>query len=241
MFNYCLAIPARFNSSRLPGKPLLNIKGKKLIERVWLKCLKVVPHKRIFILTDDKRIYKFCSLKKMNVIMTSKKNKTGTDRIYEFSKKYKFDCYINVQGDEPLINTNDIRKFIKIAKKNPDLVHNGMTKIKSKDDFFNHNIPKVVVNKRSELLYMSRAPIPINKKGEHVKSFKQVCIYSFPKNKLNLFGKIKEKSKNENIEDIEILRFIDNEVKVKMIEFQKSSIAVDTLSDLMKVRKIVRD
>ena len=75
--------------------------------------MEVVPNKRIFILTDDKRIYKFCSLKKMNVIMTSKKNKTGTDRIFEFSKKYNFECYINVQGDEPLIDTNDIRKFIK--------------------------------------------------------------------------------------------------------------------------------
>ena len=241
MFNYCLAIPARFNSSRLPGKPLLNIKGKKLIERVWLKCLEVVPNKRIFILTDDKRIYKFCSLKKMNVIMTSKKNKTGTDRIFEFSKKYNFECYINVQGDEPLIDTNDIRKFIKIAKNNRNLVYNGMTKIKNKKDFYNYNIPKVVTNERSELLYMSRAPIPINKKGKHISSFKQVCIYSFPKNKLNLFGKFKKKSKNENIEDIEILRFVDNGIKVKMIEFQKSSIAVDTVSDLIKVRKIVKD
>ena len=97
-----------------------------------------------------------------------KKNKTGTDRIFEFSKKYNFECYINVQGDEPLIDTNDIRKFIKIAKNNRNLVYNGMTKIKNKKDFYNYNIPKVVTNERSELLYMSRAPIPINKKGKHI-------------------------------------------------------------------------
>ena len=241
MLNYCIVIPARYNSTRLNGKPLATIKGKKLIERVWLQCVKAVDKKYIYILTDDLRIKNFCESNSMNVVMTSKKHLTGTDRVCEFSKKYIFDYYINVQGDEPLIDPKDIKYFLNKIKIYPDTILNGKTKIRDKKEFFNLNIPKVVTNEKYDLMYMSRSPIPISKNGIHKKSYKQVCIYSYPRKKLKFFGSHKIKSKNEIIEDIEILRFLDNNYKIKMIEFKNSSIAVDTYSDLIKVRKIVKD
>ena len=116
-----------------------------------------------------------------------------------------------------------------------------MTKITNETEYKSKNIPKVVTDKNNNLLYMSRAPIPSSKFNKMNKSYKQVCIYSFPRKYLQIFGKLKYKSKNEKIEDIEILRFLDNSIKVKMVEFSNTSIAVDTYTDLKKVRKIVEN
>jgi len=238
---YYLVIPARYNSKRFPGKPLIDICGIPMIIRTYNQCKKVVPKSKILIATDDKRIQKVCEKEKINVIMTSKKCLTGTDRVAEVAKKFKADFYLNIQGDEPLCNPTDIKKLLTAAKKNPKTIINGYTDIKEKKQFYSPNIPKAVFDNKENLLYMSRSPIPINKKQKFVKAWRQVCIYSFPYKSLKIYNSVKKKTTLESIEDLESNRFLELGYQVKMLKMSNKSVAVDTKEDLVKVRKLVKD
>jgi len=240
MKDYLLIIPARYDSKRLPGKPLLDIRGIPMIVRTFNQCIKVVPRSKILIATDDKRIQKICELKNINTIMTSKKCLTGTDRIAEVAKKIKKDFYINVQGDEPICNPKDIKKIIEHAKKNPNQVINGFTEIKDKKQFYSPNIPKVVFDNDYNLMYMSRSAIPSNKKKQLIKAWRQVCIYSFSYKSLKNYTSVLKKTNLESIEDLESIRFLELGYKVKMLKMSNKSVAVDTKEDLLKVRKLVK-
>ena len=171
--------------------------------------------------------------------MTSPDCLTGTDRIYEASKKINADLYINIQGDEPLINPDDIRKVIKTSEKYPEKIINAMCPILTSEDFDNPSIPKVVISQSGKLLFISRSPIPVNKKRNFISAMKQVCIYSFPSDKLGLFGQMKNKTPLEEIEDIEILRFLEMGIDIKMVEVSSSSIAVDHPEDIEKVLEVL--
>lgn len=168
--------------------------------------------------------------------MTSTNCLTGTDRVAEVAKKIKCDFYINVQGDEPFFYPNDLKKLIKEALKNPKQIINGYSEIKDKKLFYNSSIPKVVFDNQKYLLYMSRGPIPSSKEMRLKKGWRQICAYSFPREALKNFNKQKVKSKLEAIEDIEILRFIENGYKVKMIKMSNKSLAVDNKEDLAKAK-----
>ena len=172
--------------------------------------------------------------------MTSKKCLTGTDRIAEVAKKIKRDFYINVQGDEPYCNPNDIKKIIKYAKKNPNQIINGFTEIKDKKLFYSPSIPKVVFDNNLNLIFMSRSPIPSNKKKQFIKAWRQVCIYSFSYQSLKNYTSVKKKTVLESIEDLELNRFLELGYQVKMLKMSNKSIAVDTKEDLIKVRKFVK-
>jgi 3-deoxy-manno-octulosonate cytidylyltransferase (CMP-KDO synthetase) len=241
MGDYLIIIPARYSSKRLPGKPLIDINGIPMVIRTFNQCKKAVPASKIIIATDDKRIQKICSKNGINSIITSKKCLTGTDRIAEVAKKIKKSFYINVQGDEPICNPKDIKKIVNFAKKNPNLIINGYTEIKDKEMFYSPNVPKVVFDKNQKLLYMSRAPIPSNKKQTFIKSWRQVCIYSFPYKSLKIYTSIKKKTTLELIEDLESNRFLELGYQVKMLKMSNKSVAVDTKEDLVKVRKLVKD
>ncbi|MDC3144456.1 3-deoxy-manno-octulosonate cytidylyltransferase [Pelagibacteraceae bacterium] len=239
--NFLIVIPARYNSTRFPGKPLVKIKDKTMIQMVWESCVMSSSVDNVVIATDDSRIAKHCEKVGMNYVLTSKKCKTGTDRLIEVAKKHTYDFYVNVQGDEPLVSDNDIRKVIEFHKKNKNQIVNCFTKIKDKKEFMNLNVPKVVINKKNELIYISRSPIPINKKNEFKKAYKQVCIYCFPRSVLLRKGIYNKKSNVEKVEDIEIIRFLEYGDKIKMLELKKTTVAVDTPSDLTRVRKIVQN
>ena len=240
MTNYLLVIPARYGSKRLEGKPLLDIGGIPMIIRTFNQCAKAVHRSKIIVATDDKRIQKICELKMINTIMTSKKCLTGTDRIAEVAKKIKRDFYINVQGDEPYCNPNDIKKIIKYAKKNPNQIINGFTEIKDKKLFYSPSIPKIVFDNNLNLIFMSRSPIPSNKKKQFIKAWRQVCIYSFSYQSLKNYTSVKKKTILESIEDLELNRFLELGYQVKMLKMSNKSIAVDTKEDLIKVRKFVK-
>jgi len=233
-----IIIPARYDSSRLPGKPLINICGKSMINRTYEQCCKSMKEESVFVATDDMRIYNHCKELNMNVIMTPSDCKTGTDRVYEASKKIKADIYINVQGDEPIINPEDINTVISASIKTPDKVINAMCSI-SKSDFNNPTIPKVVTRPDKSLLYSSRVGIPVNKDLLFSKAKKQVCIYAFPKQSLKDFSRIENKTSLEELEDIEILRFLELGYEVQMVDVSNSSLAVDVSADIEKVEKIL--
>jgi 3-deoxy-manno-octulosonate cytidylyltransferase (CMP-KDO synthetase) len=233
-----MVIPARIGSKRLKNKPMINLKGKTMIERTFLQCTKAFNKELIYVATDSKIILKHCKKKKIKCILTSKNCLTGTDRVAEVAKKIKVDSYINVQGDEPLFNPKDIKKLVKISKNYPDEILNGYCAISDKNLFRNINIPKVVFSKQNNLLYMSRAEIPGNKKSVFREAYRQVCAYVFPRSKLLAFKKNK-KTKFENIEDIEILRFLELGFKVKMVKLSQISKSVDTKSDIKKILGLI--
>jgi 3-deoxy-manno-octulosonate cytidylyltransferase (CMP-KDO synthetase) len=162
--NYYVIIPARFASSRLPGKPLVDIGGKSMIQRTYEQCLKAAPAEKIYVATDDERIAAHCRDRGINVVMTSPDCLTGTDRVAEAAKVLEADYYINVQGDEPVIPPDDIRAVIRAAEKGTDEIIAGYTEILDEKDYFSPAIPKMVLSEAGYLMYMSRAPIPGNKK-----------------------------------------------------------------------------
>ena len=236
--NYILVIPARYKSTRFPGKPLTLIEGKTMIQRVYEQCLQSVSSEKIYIATEDIRILDYCESIGIKCLLTSKKCLTGTDRVGEIAKIIDADYYINVQGDEPIFNPLDIDLLInELTKKKESLydVYCGFTKINEAERFFSNDVPKTVVNQKNELLYMSRSAIPGNKKGNFNIGFRQVCAYAFSKKSLNEFCSLKKKTFLEEQEDIELLRFLELGIKIKMVKMSEESIPVDREEDIQKV------
>ena len=236
-----IIVPARFGSSRYKGKPLVKILNREMVLRVADICSKVVEKKNLYIATDSIKISKVVTDANYNIVMTSSKCLTGTDRVAEAAKKIKANIYINVQGDEPTINPNDIKKIIKAKIKYPNHVICGYDKVHQYEDPSSVNLPKVVVNEIQELIYISRSLVPGSKKKIKDQEFlKQVCIYAFNSKELKKFNSKKKKGKIEDIEDIEILRFFDLGVKVKMIRLHSNSVAVDEVGDVAKAEKLIK-
>ena len=218
-----IVIPARYKSSRFEGKPLAKILGKPMILRVCDLCAAALEKDNIYVATDDKRIKQKVEQAGYKAVMTSDKHLTGTDRIAEVSELVDADIYINVQGDEPIVDPTDILKIIREKIEYPD----------------NPNIIKVVFNEKNKLIYMSRSRLPGSKNSGFVESGynKAVCIYAFNKEELKAFSEFGRKSVLEKIEDIEILRFLDLEIDVKLVETNSDSLAVDEEDDILKVEK----
>jgi 3-deoxy-manno-octulosonate cytidylyltransferase (CMP-KDO synthetase) len=238
-----IVIPARFKSSRFPGKPLTKLLGKPMIQWVAELSSKAVNQKNVFIGTEDKKIYNVVTQMGFKAIMTSNKCLTGTDRLAEIAKKIKADIYINVQGDEPLINPKDIQKVIKAKKKYPNDVINAYTVIKKNEDPNSVNKPKVIFTKDKRLVYISRKAIPGFKEKKNAPDiyYKQVCIYAFNRKELLTYGKYNRKSILERSEDIEILRFLEWGKIIRLIQTKQGSLAVDVPEDIKKVEAALRN
>ena len=236
-----IIIPARYGSSRYRGKPLVKILGRELVLRVADICAKTIGKNNVYVATDSKKIANTVSKYNYKYIMTSRNCLTGTDRVAEAAKKISAKIFINVQGDEPLVNPKDIKKIIASKKKYFNHVICGYDKIHKLQDPKSLNLPKVVVNSKNELIYISRSLIPGSKKIiQKKKYFKQVCIYAFNSSELNKFYSLGKKSEIEEMEDIEILRFFDLAVKIKMIKLNSNSVAVDEITDVKKAEKIIK-
>lgn len=238
-------IPARYKSSRFPGKPLADICGKPMIWWVYSQCLKVEEFESVYVATDDDRIFDACTDLGINVIMTSDSHLTGTDRIGEAARKVNADLIVNIQGDEPLLEPETIRAAIMPFFENKDLqITNLMTKIKNPVDVVNCTVPKVITNKEGKGIYLTRSTSPYPKGKIDFDYYKQVCVYGYKPEALQFYceyGKKYGKAKIESIEDIEILRFIENGYYVQYIEVDSNTVAVDTPNDLEKVRKIISE
>jgi len=237
--DFLIVIPARLSSTRLPNKPLLDICGKNMLHRTYDRCASVFSKKIIYVATENELIIDYCKLNSINVQLTSQNCLTGTDRVAEFSKFHSAKYYINVQGDEPLINPEDILKVVNSINFNRDEILNCYTSIYDEKQFRNNTIPKVVFRPDGRLLYMSRSYIPGNKADKFNKAWRQVCIYAFPFKLLQEFATVKIKTELEFEEDIEILRFLEMGYEVRMLEVSGASISVDTKDDLKLVRGII--
>ena len=236
-------IPARYKSSRFPGKPLVLLMGKPMILWVAELASKALGKENVIVATEDMRIFKVVKDAGYLAIMTSADHLTGTDRIAEVAKNIKADIYINIQGDEPTVNPSVILEVIKAKELYPDYVVNAMTKLTADEDPENINIPKVVTSENGMMLYMSRSSIPGHKDIIHKPEnyYKQVCIYGFSREQLLAFAQFGRKSVLEMSEDIEILRYLELEVKIKMIEIKSASFAVDVQEDVIDVEKRLKE
>jgi 3-deoxy-D-manno-octulosonate cytidylyltransferase len=228
-------IPARYSSSRFNGKPLAKINGVEMIKRTYHQVKKAKLVDQTYVATDSIKILEFCEKEKINCVLTNKNCVTGTDRVINFKENFEADIFINIQGDEPVIDPRCIDDLISEMNndKNYD-VFNMYKKIEDNQEKNSSSIIKVVINDQNELLYMSRANIPSNKINFNENLLKQVCVYGYRKTALEKIN-YNKKSKIEKIEDIEILRFLESNIKVKMIETNYSSISVDFPEDIKKV------
>lgn len=236
---FAIVIPARYRSSRFPGKPLVDLCGKPMIVRVWERCIAAVPAADVYVATDDDRIREVCLAHGIKVVMTPDDCLTGTDRVYWASQQIDADVLINVQGDEPLIDAADILAVMDAARRHPSDIINAMCPIGEERDFRSTTVPKVVARPDGRLLYMSRAAIPTDKAAAFQSASKQVCIYAFSRESLAAFTGVTAKTPLEQIEDIEILRFLELGYDVRMIEVSSSSVAVDTPEDAERVRGLI--
>ncbi len=239
-------IPARMGSSRFPGKPLKLINGKPMIQYVFEHSQKSKLIDKTIVATCDDEIKNFIISIGGEVIMTSKKHERASDRSYEAMIKLekrlkkKFDIIVMIQGDEPMISSKMIDKSIRPLIKNKKIgVVNIVSKIKDKKEFNDKNCIKVVQDKNNNALYFSRSPIPFLQKINKAFIKKQVCSIPFRRDTLEYYFK-KKLSSLEKIESIDMLRFLENGIKVKLVETDKYTHAVDTLSDIKKVQKLMK-
>lgn len=235
-------IPARYKSSRFPGKPLALILEKPMILWVAELSSKALGTENVWVATDDERIKKIVEVAGFQVIMTSEHCLTGTDRLFDAAKQIQADIYLNIQGDEPMLDPAVIQLVAETKSKFPNEIANAMCRLLPDEDPHDRTIPKVLANKNGKLIYMSRLPIPGNKSGdiEGIPFYKQVCVYAFNFAELEAYGNCTKKSDFEEVEDIEILRFFDLGFDVRMVEVQASSIAVDLPEHIQKVEKALQ-
>ena len=239
-----ILIPARYNSHRLPGKALKDIAGKTMIRRTYEQS--ILSGMDAMVVTDDKRIVDECMKHKIPVDIITEPCNTGTDRVARCAAKidHSVSWFINVQGDEPFANPKDI---LRVADQMENGDHrevvNGMSPITNPADFHDKTIPKVIAWD-GLLKYMSRAPVPYpygpTKEFWNRDAMQQVCIYGFFRYHLEKFLS-RDKSPIEESEDIEILRFIEMGIPVRMLELEGSPIHVDTPEDLERAQIIAKD
>ena len=237
-------IPARFGSTRFPGKPLVDIDGKSMIQRVYEQCKKAGLLSRVVIATDDERIMAHVREFGGNVMMTSPQHISGTDRCAELigiDKENKWDVVINIQGDEPYIQPEQIDLLCRCFEDTGTSIATLVKEIKSSDELFNHNNAKVILNKNREAIYFSRAPVPYCRNYpdhewiKHHTYYKHIGIYGYRTGMLLELAQL-PKTKLEITESLEQLRWIENGYKINTALTSYESIAIDTPDDLLRIK-----
>jgi 3-deoxy-manno-octulosonate cytidylyltransferase (CMP-KDO synthetase) len=230
-----IIIPARMKGTRLPGKPLILINGLPLIQHVWDRCIKVHESEFVFVATEDEEINLYCKNNGINCILTPNAE-TAIDRIKFVSDIIYADGYINVQGDEPIVNIEDIKKILLFNRDFPDRVVFGKT-VATEQEFNDFSKAKVVCDKDGRLMYSSRAGIPINNKGKFVKAERAIWIYGFNKIALDAYHENSGVTTLDTLEDNEIIRFLELGIPVYCIDLIGNSWAVDEFKDIKIVEE----
>ncbi len=232
-------IPARYESSRFPGKPLALICGKPMIWWVYNQAIKVEAFSEVMVATDSDKIFDACKELGINVRMTSDTHQTGTDRLGEIAKNEEADFYVNIQGDEPLIEPAVIQTIVDYKIKHPEVeVINTMTALEEDQDVNALSIVKVAAAKNDDLLYLSRSPIPRSKKGGQIDYKRHLGLYGLSREAL-LFYAGADRGFIESIEDVEMLRFLENGYRIKILEVTSESLGVDNPEDIAKVEAVM--
>jgi 3-deoxy-manno-octulosonate cytidylyltransferase (CMP-KDO synthetase) len=232
--SHYIVIPARWQSSRFPGKPLADLGGTPVLVHVWERCRLAMDDDRIIVATDDDRIADVMNAVGARVAMTSSDCLTGTDRVAAVAHDFPADWYVNVQGDEPFVDPRAISAVMDAATDaGTDIAAvNAMSPITLEGDFRSSTVPKVVCDARKRLLYMSRAAIPTDKALAFRSARRQIGLYAFRRSVLEAFAAQASKMPLEEIEDIEILRLVELGYTIQMIDVDSPGPAIDTPEDL---------
>jgi 3-deoxy-manno-octulosonate cytidylyltransferase (CMP-KDO synthetase) len=241
-------IPARYGSTRLPGKPLKDVCGKPLIQRVWEAALQSRLLSRIIIATDDERIADCCMNFGAEFVMTDSELPSGSDRIHQAYQKIESEAeyVLNIQGDEPLITGELIDELILQFDKSDSDVATLIKRIESDEDLFNNNVVKVVVNDIGHALYFSRTTMPFLRDieretwGQNYVFWKHIGVYLYKIDSLNKFVELPQ-SQLEMAEKLEQLRLMENGEKYFCMQTDINPVGVDTEEDLEWVRKIFEE
>jgi 3-deoxy-manno-octulosonate cytidylyltransferase (CMP-KDO synthetase) len=231
-------IPARYASSRFPGKPLADICGKPMIEHVYRQALEAASLNEVYVATDDDRIMAICKTLSMRAIKTSQTHLSGSDRVAEVSDIIDSDLYVVIMGDEPLIKAKDIERLISGMSDSAIAVGMLATRFKNPVDVVNTTTIKLALNGKNEVIFMSRSPIPFPKAALNYPYYKNIGAYAFRKSALTIYKESKPDNL-ETIEEIELLRLIEKHLLVKAFITESDSISVDTQKDLERVRGII--
>ena len=234
-------IPARLNSTRLEKKLIKNLGGIPVIVRTYQNICSTKLFDEVVVVTDSDDIINVLKEFDIKFLKSKEDHNTGTDRIAEFSKKFKSDIIINVQGDEPFVLKEDLSKIINTFKndiENKINVISLMTKLISDEEINNPNNVKVVVDKNNNSLMFSRAIIPYKRVENNVNYFKHIGVYAFRNSFLNKFKKFKQ-TNLELTEMIEALRIIEHGYNIHMIEIDHEQISIDTIEDFNKAKSML--
>jgi 3-deoxy-manno-octulosonate cytidylyltransferase (CMP-KDO synthetase) len=235
-----IIIPARYGSSRLEGKPLLEACGKPIIQWVWEKGIKCDGIDRVIVATDDERIYNACKGFGAEVEMTSTEHKSGSDRIAEVASRHPEISYIiNVQGDEPLIEPDNIELVRKgvVEDDNAD-ISTLVREIKDEDEINNPNLVKCVFDINGYAMYFSRSKIPYERNQGKTKFYGHLGIYGYKKEALFKMTKLAQ-TPCEMAESLEQLRALQNGMKIRVSVVENVPVGIDTMEDFNRFKSMV--
>ena len=235
-------IPARYGSSRLPGKPLLEIQGMHMVWWVYERARRAAKLDQVWVATDDVRIEETCRSLRIPVVMTGKEHRTAAERLQEAAEQVKADFYVQINGDEPLIDPSNIDAAV------PDEMPAGeefgtniIAEVKDPVQLLHSSNIKVVFDSSYRALYMSRAPVPCPFSSVSFSYYKHVGIIGYSRRMLD-FYKTSVPGRLERIEGIDTLRFLDYGKELRLIPVEKAdSLSVDTEADLLWVRDRMRE
>lgn len=234
-------IPARYASTRLPGKPLLDIAGKPMVVRVYERAMRAAKVSETLVATDDERIKAAVEASAGKAMLTRADHPTGTDRLAEVAGAYgDVDLIVNVQGDEPLIDPGLIDELIEEFEGEPELAMATVkTEIKDEAEQRSPNNVKVVCDREGYALYFSRSLVPYPRKGG-CPVYKHIGIYAYRRDFLLAYAKMAP-TPLEQAESLEQLRALENGCRIKVVETQSQFVGVDTAEDLAKVNEIYQN
>ena len=241
-------IPARYGSTRFPGKLLTELKGKKILQWVVEGARTSELVQKIYVATDDQRIFDFCKKIQVEAIMTRVECSTGTDRIFEASKNLDFDCILNIQGDEPLINKDSIDPLAQAFLNDSTLQMATLAHPLVEEDINNLNAVKVISNFKQEAIYFSRFPIPFSRK-KFIRSQSSEVLENSAMKHIGIYGYSKEFLKTfcesgpceiEKQESLEQLRALYLGARIKVLSVSKPTYGVDTIEDLQKLEALLK-
>jgi 3-deoxy-manno-octulosonate cytidylyltransferase (CMP-KDO synthetase) len=230
-------IPARYQSSRLPGKALADIGGRPMIEHVYRRAAAARSIASVIVATDDERIYRAVQSFGGVAHMTSPSHQSGTDRIAEIAADLRATVIVNVQGDEPLIEPEMIDQAVAPFSSDATLMMSTLRRrIDDEDERQNPNVTKVVVDGQDSALYFSRAPIPFVRSGSPAApAWRHIGLYAYRRECLLMLAALPPTA-NEKSEALEQLRALEHGIRIKVVETEFDSIGVDTAEDLARVR-----
>lgn len=233
-----IIIPARFASTRLPGKPLADIHGKPMIQHVYEKALQVPEASDVIVATDDQRIFDVVVGFGGKAVMTSAEHPSGTDRLVEVMQKVPADIYLNIQGDEPLIRPEDLSLLLTEMQRDESVGVGTLCHTISADEALEANSVKVIRDHKNNAIYFSRSLIPFPRNKESASYLKHIGTYAYRKSVLAKYADLPS-SELEQSESLEQLRLLSAGISIRVLQVEPTGPGVDTPKCLERVRAIM--